>query len=97
MTSATPGSQIYVVDRIEGDRERLAILVPDAGRAIEVALAELPRGCAEGDVIRVPVRGGHPVWEGAVRDATERDRRLAGAGEVLRKLRGRDPGGDVVL
>ena len=97
MTSATPGNRIYVVDRIEGDRERIAVLIPDGGRPVQVPVAQLPRGCAEGDVLRVPVRGGQPVWGEAVRDAAERDRRLAAAGELLKKLRRRDPGGDVVL
>ena len=97
MTSATPGSQIYVVDRIEGDRERMAVLIPDGGRPVQVAAAQLPRGCAEGDVLRVPVHGGIVVWGEAVRDAAERERRLAAARDRLQKLRGGDPGGDVVL
>jgi len=93
--ASTP--RIYVVDRIEGDRERLAVLVPDQGAAVEVPVRQLPRGCAEGDVLRVPVRGGGPVWGEAVWDAAEKARRLADARERLRRLRNGDPGGDVVL
>lgn len=97
MSTRAASNRIYVVDRIEGDGERLAVLVPDQGATVEVPVRQLPRGCTEGDVLRVPVRGGGPVWGEAVQDAAEKARRLAAARERLGKLRGRDFGGDVVL
>lgn len=36
-----------IVDRIEGD---IAVLEIDGARFIDVPLAEMPRGCKEGDV-----------------------------------------------
>ncbi|MBU6367881.1 MAG: DUF3006 family protein [Gemmatimonadetes bacterium] len=97
MNTRADAHRLYVVDRIEGDGERLAVLVPDQGAAVEVPVRQLPRGCAEGDVLRVPVRGGAPVWGEAVRDAAEKARRLADARERLGRLRKGDPGGDLVL
>jgi hypothetical protein len=97
MSTRADAHRIYVVDRIEGDGERLAVLVPDQGSTVEVPVRQLPRGSAEGDVLRVPVREGGPVWGEAKRDAAEKARRVAAARERLGKLRRGDPRGDVVL
>jgi hypothetical protein len=99
MTAATPAGRVYVVDRVEGTgAARVAVLVPDAGAYVDVPATALPKGMAvEGAVLRVPVRSGAPVWGEAVRDAAEEARRKAAARARVEKLRGRDPGGDVVL
>jgi hypothetical protein len=99
MTAATPAGRVYVVDRLEvAGVGRVAVLVPDTGASVDVPASALPKGmAAEGAVLRVPVRGGAPVWGEAVRDAAEEARRKAAARARVEKLRGRDPGGDVVL
>jgi hypothetical protein len=99
MTAGTSAARVYVVDRVEGTgAARVAVLVPDAGAYVDVPASALPKGAAvEGAVLRVPVRGGAPAWGEAVRDAAEEARRKAAARARVEKLRGRDPGGDVVL
>jgi len=87
---------VYVVDRIEND---LAVLVAEeADASVDVPRARLPGKIAEGDVLRVPVTfEGVPHWERSALDPELRVRRLAEAHAVLRRLRKRDPGGDIVL
>jgi hypothetical protein len=99
MTQGTPAGRVYVVDRIEGaGAARVAVLVPDAGASVDVPASALPKGATvEGAVLRVPVRGGAPAWGEAMRDAAEEARRKSAAGARVKKLRGQDPEGDVVL
>jgi hypothetical protein len=99
MKQAIPMGRVYVLDRIEGaGAARVAVLVPDAGESVDVPASALPKGMAvEGAVLRVPVRGGEPAWGEAVRDAAEQARRKAAARARVERMRGRDPGGDVVL
>ncbi len=95
-------TRVFVVDRIEGS---VVVLVEDAegAAALEVARRALPDGLREGDVLRVPMlegagsQSGAPLWEKAVVDRGERAGRETEAQEVLERLKGRDPGGDVVL
>ena len=83
------------VDRVE---EGVAVLVRDAGeRTAEVPLAGLPAGTREGSVLRVPETRGRPEWGAAVLDEELRLVRLSEAERILRWLKRRDPGGDVVL
>jgi hypothetical protein len=87
--------KFYTVDRIE---EEQAILVGDAGDELNVALGELPKGLAEGTVLRVPLAAaGDLDWPSARIDADETERRLNEAERLLSDLRRRDPGGDVSL
>jgi hypothetical protein len=52
----------------------------------------------EGVVLRVRLGGnGKPDWSSATIDDAERERRLQQARDRLERLRGTDPGGDVVL
>ncbi len=98
MNSETGGGgdgRVWVVDRIESG---IALVVrdDDAGQH-DVPVALLPAGIREGAVLRVPEVRGRPIWSRAVADEALRLKRLREAEEVLRRLRRRDPGGDVVL
>lgn len=85
---------IWVVDRIEGT---VAILVRDEDmRQEDVAVALLPAGIGGGAVLRVP-GGNRPVWAQAAVDEEMRQVRLCEADQALKRLRRRDPGGDIVL
>jgi hypothetical protein len=85
----------YVIDRFEG---KIAVIVADDGRAFDVPKERLPKGCREGTVLNVEAAGrDSPDWSGAAIDEAERARRLERAGEALRRLGVRDPGGDVQL
>jgi hypothetical protein len=99
MTQGTPAGRVYVVDRIEGTgAARVAVLVPDAGAYVDVPASALPKGTAvEGAVLHVPVRDGAPAWGEAVRDAAEEARRKSAARARVERMRGRDPGGDLLL
>lgn len=89
------GPEIWTVDRVEAG---VAVLVRDTGeRTAEVQLSGLPPGTREGSVLRVPDSEGRPDWGEAVLDEQLRLARLSEAERILRRLRRRDPGGDVVL
>ena len=86
---------IWVVDRIESG---IAVLVRDDDALSEdVPMAVLPPGVTEGIVLRVPEVRGQPTWRSSVVDGDARRERLGEMEEVLKRLRNRDPGGDVVL
>ena len=87
---------VWVVDQIEGDT---AVLVEDGtGRTLDVSRSAMSVSVEEGTVLRVPdTEEGSPNWGLAVPDEELRQRRLAEAQEILDQLKGRDPGGDVVL
>lgn len=96
-SGSTGGAQdrIWVVDRIESG---IAVMVrDDDARQKDVPVAVLPADTREGAVLRVPEVQGRPVWSHAAADEEMRLERLRKAGEVLQRLRRRDPGGDVVL
>ena len=94
MTKAV-GDSIWTVDRVEAGQ---AVLVHDDTEAeARVVLAELPAGCREGAVLRVPGAGGEPDWAHARVDEGLRRERIAEARNRLARLRRRDPGGDVAL
>jgi hypothetical protein len=89
------GLERWVVDRFEGDR---AVIVSEDGRSVDVERDALPRTCRAGDVVRV-ARGADGTFEwsdAAVDEEATRERR-AEAERILDELKGRDPGGDVVL
>lgn len=85
---------IWVVDRVEGS---IAVLVRDDGRTEEMHVRVLPAGSREGSVLRLPEPDGWPDWTAAVLDEDARRARLREAEEVLKRLRRRDPGGDIKL
>lgn len=90
------GRVTFTVDRLES---RVAVLLDDDGRELEVARRRLPKDARrEGAVLRVELDvDGEPDWTTAAVDAEEEERRLADARARLERLKRRDPGGDVVL
>ena len=90
------GRVTFTVDRLDS---RVAVLIDDDGRELEVARRRLPRDARrEGAVLRVELdTSGEPDWATAAADTEEEERRLADARARLERLKGRNPGGDVVL
>lgn len=85
----------FVVDRFE---RGIAVLVSDDGGTIEVDRTVLPARAEPGHVLRVARHGeGEIRWRDAVVDEEATAERLSEAEEIIEELRGRDPGGDVVL
>jgi len=85
----------FVIDRIEG---HWAVLMDDDETTFEVDRALLPEGSREGVVLRVPSDGPREFeWERARVDEEATEERLEKAKRLLRELKQRDPGGDVVL
>ena len=85
----------YSVDRLE---RAVAVLVGDDGVGLDVLKKTLPVKVREGAVLRVRLDAdGKPYWSSATIDDGERERRLQAARDRLERLRGTDPGGDVVL
>jgi len=85
----------YSVDRLE---RAVAVLVGDDGVGLDVIKKTLPVKVREGVVLRVRLDAdGKPDWSSATIDDGERERRLQEARDRLERLRGTDPGGDVVL
>jgi DUF3006 family protein len=85
----------YSVDRLE---RAVAVLVGDDGVGLDVLKKTLPVKVREGVVLRVRLDvDGTPDWSSATVDDAERERRLQQARDRLERLRGTDPGGDVVL
>ena len=90
------GSVTFTVDRLEA---RVAVLIDDDGRELEVARRRLPKDARrEGAVVRVELDDDRdPVWTTAAGDHEEERRRLGDARERLDRLKRSDPGGDVAL
>jgi len=85
----------YSVDRLE---RAIAVLVGDDGVGLDVLKRTLPVTVREGVVLRVRLDAdGTPDWSSATIDDAERERRLREARDRLERLRGTDPGGDVLL
>lgn len=90
---ATSEGSFYAVDRVEGEQ---AVVFSDGGEEYVVPLAKLPAGTREGTIIRVGEdAAGAPAWPTAWIDEAEARRRSQEVEDILRDLRGRDPGGDV--
>ena len=74
------------------------MLVGDDGVGLDVLKKTLPVTLREGIVLRVRLDAeGRPDWSSATIDDAERERRLQEVRDRLERLRGTDPGGDVVL
>ena len=73
------------------------VLVEEEGELVaEVGVAELGPHAVEGAVLVVPLGTvGEPMWDRAARDTAQEETRRAEAEDVLRRLRTRDPGGDI--
>ena len=93
--SRPEGEAFYSVDRLE---RAVAVLVGGDGVGFDVLKRSLPVRVHEGLVLRVRLdAAGQPDWSSATIDDAERERRLQQARDRLERLRGTDPGGDVVL
>ena len=89
------GRSYYAVDEIEVGVVRL---VDEGGRGFEVPLEWLPLNTRAGDVLEVSAFAGEGrSLASARRDDGERHRRLERNREVLGRLKGTDPGGDLEL
>ena len=76
----------------------MAVLIADDDETMqEIPLAQLPDGVGEGAALRVPRVGGAPRWDAAVPAERLNRARLDEAEAALKRLRDRDPGGDVRL
>jgi hypothetical protein len=75
------------IDRFEGDRKQIAVLLTDDGTPINFPKALLPKGAKAGDILTFQVE----------RDI-EATRKVADASKrVQDELKKRDPGGDIRL
>lgn len=83
-----------VVDGIESG---VARLVADGGVGFELPLAWLPADLLVGEVLEVVALSGEAGLVQLRRDRDERLRRLERRREVLERLEGSDPGGDLTL
>lgn len=105
-----PDFEVWVVDRIS---EGIAVLyealqsdaedepdenADDTRLVVEVAASLLGDRAVEGAVLLVPLGGvGEPMWDRAERDEEAEAERRRWATDVLDRLKGRDPGGDVSM
>ena len=89
-----PAERVYVVDRIEGE---LVVLIDDeTGDQVNMESWELP-AVDEGMVLKVSFQNDRPKWGSATIDHKETARRKGDAEQILRDLKKRDPGGDLVI
>ncbi len=75
------------IDRFEGNRKQIAVLLTDGGDAINFPKALLPKGARAGDVLTFQIERDAATTK-QVADATRR---------VQGDLKKRDPGGDLQL
>src|SRR5262245_59818215 len=75
------------LDRFEGDRKQIAVLVTDDGQQFNISKGLLPKGTRPGDVLTLQIE----------RDS-EATKRIADATKAVQDdLKKRDPGGDIRL
>lgn len=75
------------IDRFEGDRKQIAVLLTDDGTAINFPRALLPKGSRAGDLLTLQIE-----------KDTEATRKLAAdTRKVQDQLKKSDPGGDLKL
>jgi hypothetical protein len=87
-------SEHYAVDGIEAGLVRL---VADSGGSYLLPLPWLPADVRVGDVLEVLAISAGAGLIQLRRDAAEQQRRLERRREVLERLKGSDPGGDLTL
>jgi hypothetical protein len=75
------------IDRFEGDRKQIAVLLADDGTTINFPKVLLPKGARPGDVLTLQIERDTEATK-RVADATKR---------VQDDLKKRDPGGDLRL
>jgi hypothetical protein len=93
------------IDRFEGPRKQIAVLVDDDGKTVNVPRKSLPKGSKPGDVLTMEIKGDARSPQGlvaagdvtaakdeaATRDVARKTRK------VQEKLKKTDPGGDITL
>ena len=85
----------WTIDRLEGD---LAVLEVAPHRLVQLPRALLPEAAGEGDTLQVRVRRDQD--QSAIelrRDTTASSARAQRNAARVRRLKGRDPGGDLSL
>jgi Protein of unknown function (DUF3006) len=75
------------IDRFEGDKKQIAVLLAEDGTAINFPKALLPKGARAGDVLTFQIERD----AGATRELTDKTRK------VQDQLKKSDPGGDIRL
>jgi hypothetical protein len=75
------------IDRFEGDKKLIAVLIADDGTAINFPKALLPKGVKAGDLLAVQIE----------RDRAATRRLAADTRKVQGQLKKTDPGGDIRL
>jgi hypothetical protein len=85
----------YAIDRREGE---LVVLVDEEGRVLDVPAWVVPPSARPGEVLDVVTMWDQGSWVVRCRvDAEASENARSAADERLRRLRERDPGGDVAL
>jgi Protein of unknown function (DUF3006) len=75
------------IDRFEGDKRQVAVLLTDDGTAINVPKALLPKGVKAGDLLTFQIE----------RDAAGTRKLAENTRKVQDQLKKSDPGGDIRL
>jgi hypothetical protein len=75
------------IDRFEGDKKRIAVLLAEDGTAINFPKALLPKGAKAGEILTVQIE----------RDPVATRKLAADTRKVQDQLRRTDPGGDIKL
>ena len=75
------------IDRFEGDRKQIAVLLAEDGRAIDFARALLPKRAKAGDILTLQIE----------RDAGATRKLAAATRKVQDQLKKTAPGGDLKL
>lgn len=75
------------IDRFEGDKKQIAVLLTDDGTAINFPRALLPKGSRAGDILTLQVE----------RDAAATRELAEDTRKVQDQLKKTDPGGDIRL
>jgi hypothetical protein len=75
------------IDRFEGDKKQIAVLLADDGTQVNVPKGLLPRGVEAGDILSISIE----------KDAGATRKVAAETHEVQEELKGTDSGGDIKL
>jgi hypothetical protein len=75
------------IDRLEGDRKQIAVLLAEHGTAINFPKALLPKGVKAGDILTLQIE----------RDVEATRKVAADTRQVHNQLKKTDPGGDIRL
>jgi hypothetical protein len=75
------------IDRFEGDKKQIAVLLAEDGTAINFPKALLPKGAKAGDLLELQIE----------RDADATRKLAADSRKLQDQLRRTDPGGDIKL